>query len=214
MAATKKNTRERRVIRPQVRSRAKDIDAGRQSVMDAALAVLADVGTGDVRMRDVAERAGLHVSEVYRFFRSKEDLLCALAERQLMEMTSELRRQLRGVTGTENKLKKFTRSTLDFLMSNKGFTSFMVLTPIMLLRGMPHETAMREQASVFAEIVREGQREGEVKLDINISLLIKIYFGGIGRLVHVWLVNPKEDLQLTRIADEYAGFIFRALKRD
>ena len=51
--------------------------ARRQRVIDAAIALAAEGGYEAVQMRDVARRAEVALGTIYRYFRSKDDLLAA-----------------------------------------------------------------------------------------------------------------------------------------
>jgi len=54
--------------------------ARRAKVIEAVIDVITDVGADAVQMRDVAQRSGVALATVYRYFRSKEHLLAAALE--------------------------------------------------------------------------------------------------------------------------------------
>jgi AcrR family transcriptional regulator len=54
--------------------------ARRAKIIDAVTDLIADVGADAVQMRDVAQRSGVALATVYRYFRSKEHLLAAALE--------------------------------------------------------------------------------------------------------------------------------------
>ncbi|OIN82755.1 TetR family transcriptional regulator [Mycobacterium malmoense] len=49
----------------------------RAKIIDAVIALIADGGAEAVQMRDVAQRSGVALATVYKYFSSKEDLLAA-----------------------------------------------------------------------------------------------------------------------------------------
>jgi AcrR family transcriptional regulator len=55
-------------------------EARPQEILDAALAVFAEKGFSATRMRDIAQRAGITVVTVYRYFKSKEEIFKSLVE--------------------------------------------------------------------------------------------------------------------------------------
>jgi AcrR family transcriptional regulator len=55
--------------------RAEQAAATRRRILDAAIALLQETGSGEVAMPDVAERAGVSASTAYRAFATREDLL-------------------------------------------------------------------------------------------------------------------------------------------
>lgn len=54
--------------------------ARRAKVVEAVIALIGEVGAEAVQMRDVAQRSGVALGTVYRYFRSKEHLLAAALE--------------------------------------------------------------------------------------------------------------------------------------
>lgn len=55
--------------------RAEQAAATRRRILDAAISLLQETGSGEVAIPDVAERAGVSVSTAYRAFATREDLL-------------------------------------------------------------------------------------------------------------------------------------------
>jgi TetR/AcrR family transcriptional regulator, cholesterol catabolism regulator len=54
--------------------------ARRAKIIEEVINLIADVGAYEVQMRDVAQRSGVALATVYRYFRSKEHLLAAALE--------------------------------------------------------------------------------------------------------------------------------------
>src|ERR1700755_773679 len=52
----------------------------RAKIIEAGTDLIADVGADAVQMRDVAQRSGVALATVYRYFSSKEHLLAAALE--------------------------------------------------------------------------------------------------------------------------------------
>jgi len=52
----------------------------RTKIIEEVIGLIADVGADAVQMRDVAQRSGVALATVYRYFRSKEHLLAAALE--------------------------------------------------------------------------------------------------------------------------------------
>lgn len=54
--------------------------ARRAKIIEEVIGLIADVGADAVQMRDVAQRSGVALATVYRYFSSKENLLAAALE--------------------------------------------------------------------------------------------------------------------------------------
>jgi AcrR family transcriptional regulator len=55
-------------------------EARPQEILDAALAVFAEKGFSATRMRDIAQRAGITVVTVYRYYKNKQEIFKSLVE--------------------------------------------------------------------------------------------------------------------------------------
>lgn len=66
--------------------------ARRAKVVEAVIALIGEVGADAVQMRDVANRSGVALGTVYRYFRSKEHLLAAALEDWQKRLTRRVTR--------------------------------------------------------------------------------------------------------------------------
>jgi AcrR family transcriptional regulator len=66
------------------------LSAGRATIVDVALEAFARDGFHDTSVEDIAADAGLTVGGLYKYVRSKHDILFLVLERQTEEMTSAL----------------------------------------------------------------------------------------------------------------------------
>jgi AcrR family transcriptional regulator len=69
-----------------------------QRLLEAAGAVVADVGVEAVTTRSIAERAGIPVASLYQYFSDKEAVLLALVERDMAEMDKQVAEDLAAVS--------------------------------------------------------------------------------------------------------------------
>ncbi|MGW6293367.1 TetR family transcriptional regulator [Streptomyces sp. NPDC055058] len=65
-------------------------------ILDACAELLDEVGYDDLSTRAVAERAGVPIGSVYRFFGNKRQMADALAQRNLERFTDRIAERLRG----------------------------------------------------------------------------------------------------------------------
>ena len=90
-AATPTTTPKRRVPR-QERSRRRVED-----LLDAAARLVVDRGVEALTTRDIAEAAGAPVASLYQYFADKEDVLLALAQRDMDEMDTQVAADLAAI---------------------------------------------------------------------------------------------------------------------
>ncbi|CAM5688252.1 AcrR family transcriptional regulator OS=Streptomyces albaduncus OX=68172 GN=FHS32_006367 PE=4 SV=1 [Streptomyces griseoloalbus] len=68
-------------------------------ILDACAGLLDEVGYDDLSTRAVAERAGVPIGSVYRFFSNKRQMADALAQRNLERFTERVTERLTNATG-------------------------------------------------------------------------------------------------------------------
>ena len=86
-----------------------------EEILDAAARLVVEVGVEQITTRDIAVAAGAPVASLYQYFADKEDVLLALAERDMAEMDEQVATDLGG-------LERFTvasvvRTTMDAFVS-------------------------------------------------------------------------------------------------
>lgn len=81
------------------------------SLLVAAEAIIRESGIDAVNPRSVGERAGLARSSVYEYFRSRDDILVAVAIQAIERWDADVEASLAGLTGAE-RLSRFVHETM------------------------------------------------------------------------------------------------------
>jgi AcrR family transcriptional regulator len=89
-------------------------DARRRQILDAAIACISEQGIHETTMRDIIERSGLSTGAIYQYFKSKAEMVVAIAgERHAKE------REMIGLAATNDEaiesLRSLARSFLALL---------------------------------------------------------------------------------------------------
>jgi AcrR family transcriptional regulator len=103
--------------------------ARRAKIIEAVTGLIADVGAEAVQMRDVAQRSGVALATVYRYFRSKEHLLAAALEDWQKRLTRRVlaTRGRAGVDALPGVVDYLRRAQRAF-HRNPGMTALMLKT--------------------------------------------------------------------------------------
>ncbi len=88
---------------------------GRQALLDAARALLAEQGQSGFTLRAVAERAGVRPTLANYYFGGKEGLLRAVIEQIAERVGDRLAEALRTDGPPEERLRRFIHLTIDTL---------------------------------------------------------------------------------------------------
>lgn len=99
----------------------------RAKIIEEVIDLIADVGADAVQMRDVAQRSGVALATVYRYFRSKEHLLAAALE----DWQKRLTRRILAARGPAD--KDPLPGILDYLRrAQRAFHRHPEMTALML----------------------------------------------------------------------------------
>jgi AcrR family transcriptional regulator len=135
----------------------------RTRLLDAAERLLAHYGYKKVTMDDLAEEAGVGRRTIYFHFKNKEDLALATLDRTIDLLVRELH-NLAGAGGhPAERLHRMLVGRILFLFDRERnyFHSLDDMYAAIRSRYKAHrEKYVLAEAEVFAEVIREGQREG------------------------------------------------------
>lgn len=144
----------------QLRRRRSDVERNLERVLRAAEELFAERGA-DVRMEDVARRAGVGVGTVYRRFPSKEQLFAAVSLAACEDTRCSLAQAAEDADDVASKLRAIIAAHYR-----------RCLTQAPLLDGPPHHgdgAPEGEQPGLYpalhalvAEVIADGQRQGRL----------------------------------------------------
>lgn len=97
-----------------------EITAPRGDIVDAATQVFSQRGYHGSSMSDVADAVGIRKASLYHHVRSKEDLLFAIHERLIDELTAETEGALQAAASPADKIRAALRVTMGFVARNKA----------------------------------------------------------------------------------------------
>ena len=170
--------------------------ATRDAILDAALAVFERDGVRASRMEDVAAEAGVSRQSVYYHYRSREEVLAALIDRGLDELSAAVRDH-----DSDGGLDGFVRTAVAFFAANQTLCRLLI-TEMWGLPGDPEgprRIVDRLEDEIIAPLAaRIGQardREGSAGPDPTITaraLMGQIAGVALGEIVHSGGLEPDE----------------------
>ncbi|MCU0303054.1 MAG: TetR/AcrR family transcriptional regulator [Thermoanaerobaculales bacterium] len=162
----------------------------RPLILQAATEVFAEQGFAAVTVAEIAERAGIGKGTVYEYFSSKEELLFAVFEwmneaiferiRGLLDEGGTARDRLRRLLelGAEFTAEQIDMQAvvLDFWAASRGTRSEERYNRSCLV-------TFRGYRGVLAEVVRDGQRAGELRAEVDaeaVAIMLLAAMDGLG----------------------------------
>ncbi|MCA9641590.1 MAG: TetR/AcrR family transcriptional regulator [Myxococcales bacterium] len=191
----------------------------------AAEQVFLERGLSGATMEEVASRAELSKGTLYLYFKSKDELYLATANRQLAEMVSRFEAALKaGGTGIEV-LERLVRAQLEYAIENPDharFSTTWLNTTYRLDADSPSFDEYRMAiAKLFLcgnEAVELGKRDGTVRVPGEpFELLVQLWGSMVG-VTLIW-VNAAEvvrrlpwDLDMDHLMHSYSDLILSGIR--
>lgn len=89
----------------------------RREILEATRDLLAEIGSADISLGEVAHGAGIGRTTLYEYFRDKDDLIACLVEDQLPEVVHTVIGELSGSAGSA-RLVELATATVEFVVSD------------------------------------------------------------------------------------------------
>ena len=160
--------------KPQERSRKPRADAqrNRERVLEAAKAVFS-VGGAEASLEAVAHQAGVGIGTLYRHFPTREDLFEAVYRREV-EQLSELAEALKSEPSPVQALRRWLRSTVQFVATKKGMMAALaiVMNANSELAAYSHGHLTRSIGALLARAVEAGEIRSDISADDVLRALI------------------------------------------
>ncbi len=138
----------------------------RQQIIEALFQCLSEKGHERVTVKDIAKKAGLHYGVIHYYFKSKDDIVSALADSLVSKYDRLLSEHTRSILSSSEKIE----AALDFLVDefifnrrlNRVFYNFVQ----MAFENKTVRSALRRQLRAYrravAEVIEDGVGTGEL----------------------------------------------------
>ncbi|HEX4229061.1 MAG TPA: TetR/AcrR family transcriptional regulator [Bryobacteraceae bacterium] len=156
----------------------------RETLLDSAIRLIAEVGPAGFTLREVARRAGVSHNAPYRHFSDRDDLIAAIATQGFRQLTQAMLRAAAGGVSAVDRLKRAGLAYVTFALHRpEHFTvMFDASTPV---KG-GHEDlakAAEEAFDTLLNLVRSWHDEGRLSGDAReFALLAWSMVHGVAKL--------------------------------
>ena len=152
----------------------------RKMILEAAISEFSKKGYKETSVADIMTAADLGIGTFYNYFASKEELLFSLLGRLGETIRMALAEARSAERNSLELLEVGARVTAKFLDENRFvmplFLSVSHHKPQEGPEGKPHPSRMAPQVKrVFTEIIREGQKAGEIRGDVPVDLIAEMF---------------------------------------
>lgn len=171
-------------------ARARDAEATRARILEAAFDAFTKKGLAGARVDDIAARASINKRMIYVYFGSKERLFLAVLEAAYADMRTAERALKLTDLDPRTALETLATFTWDYYLSNPGFLRLLNSENLHRARHVKASPKIREMRFPFVEMARDILKRGAatglfrpgidpVQLNITISALGYYYLNNI-----------------------------------
>ncbi|MBX3182461.1 MAG: TetR/AcrR family transcriptional regulator [Polyangiaceae bacterium] len=170
-------------------------EASRTAILDAASDVFTLRGR-DAKMSEIAERAGVATGTLYNYFKSKEHVFDALAQRGKEEFKESLQRSRLAARPLE-RLTQIVTSAFTFLDERGALFAVHVEREssriVWLSRPAAKEPVRELIYQLTREAIREGQEAGLIRQDAPLDLLVHSLLAFMEGAIATWLLGGRRE---------------------
>ncbi len=98
-----------------------EVDKRRHEIFNASIDLFLKNGFQETSMQEIARTAGMGKSSLYDYFKTKEEILIAVVEDEIYDLTEQARLIARQPLPPAEILKQVIRAHLEYLLKNKEF---------------------------------------------------------------------------------------------
>ncbi len=171
---------------PQVsRQRSRQGVGKRQRILDSAIKVFAEKGYHGTRIADIARDADIAYGLVYHYFESKEEILDAI----FVERWGDFFDAVKQIADDERSIEQRLLSIAELILSSYQERSEWVKVLIFEIQRTQRFSnparmhVVGELFAVIARMLREAQKRGELRPELDSDLACYIFIGGLDIVV-------------------------------
>jgi len=149
-------------------------------------------------IRDIANRAGVSFTTIYKHYGSKERLVFAFVDIWMGKLTDRIIDHLHGIENLKEKLRKVFWLQLDYYERHEKFGRIIFMTLPMKTWMVDKTFAQPRMMSLMIDVLRQGQDEGILNPNVRTRVLLDFFMGFVQRSFFMWILRGKEE----SLADE------------
>ena len=163
-------------------------------------------------IRDVARRAGVSFTTIYKHYGSKERLLFSFVDIWLGKLTERIIDHLQGIEDLKEKMRKVYWLQLDYYERHEGLGKILFMT-------LPMQTWMSDQTfrqkrmiNLYLEVLKRGQIEGILNPHVRAGVLLDFMLGSVQRAFFMWVSRGQKE-SLAGQSQVLFDMVWRAISR-
>ncbi len=178
----------------------------------AVLEIFSESDFHKANIRDVAQKAGVSFTTIYKHYGSKERLLFSFVDIWLEKLTERIIDHLQGIEDLKEKMRKVYWLQLDYYERHPGLGKILFMT-LPMQTWMSDETfRQKRMINLYLEVLKRGQAEGILNPQVRAGVLLDFMLGTVQRAFFMW-VSRGQQKSLAGESQVLFDMVWRAIAR-
>jgi len=155
-----------------------------------------------VNIREISKRTGVSSGTIYKYFRSKEDLIFTILDEHIAQISIMISNHITGMADIKEIFRKIFWVTMDFYDHNPGVAITAFITVPMRTWMQEGSYKRKDDLSILRQHVNLARKKGEIDPNISFRQFIDAYYMLCYRYIHNWYYAGMK-YKLTEKIDDY-----------
>ena len=165
----------------------------RKRLEDAVLEVFSQSDFHKASIRDIAEKAGVRFTTIYKHYESKERLVFAFVDIWMGKLTDRIIDHLQGIEDLKEKLRKVFWLQLDYYERHEGLGRIVFMTLPMKTWMADESFEQQRMMALMIDVLSEGQQKGILNSEVRAGTLLDFFMGFVQRSFFMWILRGKNE---------------------
>jgi TetR/AcrR family transcriptional regulator, fatty acid metabolism regulator protein len=185
---------------------------GRIKIVEALKTLMAEKEFTAITTAEIARTAGVTEALIYKYFADKRDLLHQVLAEYLEYYLSQTESDLRGASGSLNKIRKIVRAHINMYATNRVFAKILLLE-VRNYSDYWNSDAygiVKRYSRMLTHIIEEGAAAGEIRNDVPANVINRLILGGIDQVCLSKVIFGRE-ISVDELTDDLCGLLFEGV---
>lgn len=170
----------------------------------AVLEVFSQSDFHKASIRDIANKAEVSFTTIYKHYESKEKLVFAFVDIWMGKLTDRIVDHIQGVEDLQEKLRKVFWLQLDYYERHEGLGRIVFMTLPMKTWLADETFEQRRMMGLLIKVLSQGQKEGILNDKVDATVLLDFLMGFVQRSFFMWIQRGKQDSLVERANPMFA----------
>jgi AcrR family transcriptional regulator len=182
-----------------------------ESLLAVAVSVFNERGYDGTSMEDLSRKLGISKSSIYYHVDSKENLLALALDRALDGLFSIADQVVASEAPAIDRLEQLVRGSVFVLADRMPYVTLLVRARGNTTTERRALARRRQFDEIVADLVKEAERDGDIRPDVDPAITARLLFGLVNSLVE-WYRPGTGPRAAQRLADAVCAVAFDGLR--